>query len=117
MDDPDALALLEKKLGKQIDRDDTSKLAAALEFMPLAIVQAAAYIRQRTPRYSIRQYVEEFYKNEKKKTSLLNYEAGHLRRDQEAKNSIIITWQISFDHIHRTRPSVAYELLRSTGSF
>ena len=26
---------------------------------------------------------------------------------REARNSIIITWQISFDHIHRTRPSAA----------
>lgn len=107
MDDSHALALLEKKLGKQINRDDTIKLAAALEFMPLAIVQAAAYIRQRVPRYSVRQYVEEFYKNDKRKTSFLNHKAGHLRRDQEAKNSIIITWQISFDHIHRIRLSAA----------
>ena len=107
MNDTDALALLEKKLGKYADRDNTPKLAAALEFMPLAIVQAAAYIQQRAPRCSVQQYVEEFYKNEKKKTSLLNLEAGNLRRDLEAKNSIIVTWQISFDHIHQIRPSAA----------
>ena len=102
-----ALTLLEKKLGEQIDSEDTSELAVALEFMPLAIVQAAAYIRLRVPRYSVRQYVDEFHKNDKRKTSLLNHEAGHLRRDLEAKNSIIITWQISFDHIHQIRPSAA----------
>ncbi|MCJ1268442.1 hypothetical protein MMC22_008330 [Lobaria immixta] len=107
MDDTHALTLLEKKLGKEIDKDDTARLAAALEFMPLAIVQAAAYIRQRVSRYSVKQYVEDFYKNDKKKTSLLNHEAGHLRRDLEAKNSIIITWQISFDHIRQIRPSAA----------
>ena len=107
MDDTHALALLEKKLGEQMDRDDTAELAAALEFMPLAIVQAAAYIRQRVPRYSVRQYIKEFYKNDKRKTSLLNHEAGHLRRDLDAKNSIIITWQISFDHIHQIKPSAA----------
>ena len=85
-----ALTLLERKLEKQIDKDDTSKLTAALEFMSLVIVQAAAYIRQRTSRYSIRQYVEDFYKNDKKKISLLNHEAKHLRRNQKTKNSIII---------------------------
>ena len=37
----------------------------------------------------------------------MNQEAGHLRRDQEAKNSIIITWQISFDHILQVRTSAA----------
>lgn len=97
MNDTDALALLEKKLGEYVDIDNTPKLAAALEFMPLAIVQAAAYIQQRAPRCSVRQYVKEFYKNEKRKTSLLNHEAGNLRRDLEAKNSIIVIWQISFD--------------------
>ena len=37
-----ALALFEKKLGSLGQGDDTAELAAALEFIPLAIVQAAA---------------------------------------------------------------------------
>jgi hypothetical protein len=86
---------------------DVAELAAALEFVPLAIVQAAAYISQRAPRCSVRQYLEEFKKSERKRTSLLNRDEGQLRRDWEAKNSIIITWQISFDYIHQTRPSAA----------
>jgi tetratricopeptide (TPR) repeat protein len=109
MDEGHALALLEKKLGKlweQSDGQDVAVLAAALEFMPLAIVQAAAYIFQRAPRCSVRQYIEQFQRNDKGKTTLLNHEGGHLRRDREAKNSII-TWQISFDHIRQTRPSAA----------
>lgn len=100
-----ALALFDKKLGLLNDIEVIAELAAALELMPLAIVQAAAYISQRAPWYSVRQYLEDFRKNDRKKTSLLNYEGGHLRRDPEAKNSIIITWQISFEHIHQTRPS------------
>ena len=107
MDEAHALALFEKKLGKQGDGKDLTELAAALEFMPLAIVQAAAYISQRAPRCSIRQYIEKFQRSDKGKTTLLNHEGGHLRRDWEAKNSIIITWQISFDHILQTRPSAA----------
>jgi hypothetical protein len=111
MDKAHALALLEKKLGegltKQTDRADIAELAEALESMPLAMVQATAYIRQRAPRCSVRQYIEEFNKNDKRKVGLLNNEAGHLRRDQEAKNSIIVTWQISFDYINETRPSAA----------
>src|SRR5215469_7223311 len=51
-----------------------------------------------------------FQKSDKAKMSLLNHEAGQLRRDSEAKNSIVLTWQISFDHILETRPSAA-ELL------
>ncbi len=102
-----ALALFEKKLGPLGQSDDTAELAAALEFMPLAIVQAAAYISQRAPRCSVQQYLENFRKSDRKKTSLLNYEGGQLRRDWQAQNSIIITWQISFEHIHRTWPSAA----------
>lgn len=54
MDKADALALFRKKLGVQEDSNDTAKLAAALEFMPLAIIQAAAYISKRAPRCSVR---------------------------------------------------------------
>ena len=102
-----ALTLFEKKLGSLGQGDDTAELAAALEFMPLAIVQAAAYVSQRAPRYSVQRYLEDFRKSDRKRTSLLNYEGGQLRRDWEAQNSIIITWQISFEHIRETRASAA----------
>jgi hypothetical protein len=44
MDDAGAQALLQKKLGEEVDNDGTVELARALKFMPLALVQAAAYI-------------------------------------------------------------------------
>jgi hypothetical protein len=106
MDDASAQALLQKKLGEKVNKDSTAELAGALEFMPLALVQAAAYIRQRAPRCSVQQYLEAF-KSDRKRTSLLNYDGGRLRRDGEAKNSILITWQISFDHILHARRSAA----------
>jgi len=99
----DALALFERKLGWHDDGDDAIELTAALEFMPLAIVQAAAYISQRAPRYSVQEYLQNFRKSDRKKISLLDYEGGQFRRDWEAKNSIIITWQISFDYIREIR--------------
>ncbi|KAJ5632319.1 P-loop containing nucleoside triphosphate hydrolase protein [Penicillium lividum] len=101
-----ASMLFEKKLGVQA-QDITLELVTALDYMPLAIVQAASYIRQRTPRLTVQQYLEEFVKSDRKRTSLLAYEGGKLRRDREAKNSILITWQISFDHIQHTRPAAA----------
>ena len=109
MDSSNAIELLEKKLESTGQRNDKGhmELATALEFMPLAIVQAAAYISQGESRCSVQQYLVKSRKSDSRKTSLLDYEGGQLRRDGEAKNSIIITWQISFDHIHRTRPSAA----------
>lgn len=83
MDASNAVELLDKKLestGQRNDKDHI-ELVAALEFMPLAIVQAAAYISQRAPRCSVRQYLEDFRKSDRRKTSLLNYKGGQLRRD------------------------------------
>ncbi|KAH7355907.1 P-loop containing nucleoside triphosphate hydrolase protein [Pyrenochaeta sp. MPI-SDFR-AT-0127] len=88
-----AHTLLRKKLGDNVERDDSiAELAMVLEYIPLALVQAVTYIRERAPRCSI---------------SLLNQEAGHLRRDEKANNSVLITWQISFNHIRRKRQSAA----------
>ncbi|KAG4433230.1 hypothetical protein IFR05_011284 [Cadophora sp. M221] len=113
MDKVDAVALLRKKLRMPEDSDidgkncDVGELAAALEYMPLAIVQAAAYIFQRAPRCSVSEYLVTFQKSDREKTSLLDNNAGYLRRDREAMNSIIITWHISFEHIRQRKPSAA----------
>ena len=110
MSEADALKLFEHKLGKQVDGGDkVARLAATLEYIPLAMAQAAAYISQRVPRYSLHQYLEDFRSNDKKKTNLLyfNCDGRQLRRDLDAKNSVIETWQISFDHISSIRPSAA----------
>ncbi|KAH9859265.1 hypothetical protein J1614_012213 [Plenodomus biglobosus] len=94
MHDAAAHALLYKKLGDKVDRSKAiTKLAAALENMPLAPVQAAAYIQR---------------ESDSRKTSLLNLAAGyHLRRDEGASKSIFLTWQISFDHVRSSRRSAA----------
>ncbi|KAF1970583.1 putative kinesin [Bimuria novae-zelandiae CBS 107.79] len=110
MDEAQSQALLARKLGAPVDNSsdiELAELAAALEYMPLAIVQAAAYISQKAPLCSVAQYLDQLRKSERKRTSLLNRDEGQLRRDREAKNSIIATWQISFEHIQQTRPSAA----------
>jgi hypothetical protein len=107
----DARTLFEKKLGGDDDSSDNADVSAellvALEFMPLAIVQAAAYIVRRKPQYSVQEYLQSFRESDRKRTSLLDYNGKQLRRDREAKNSIIVTWQISFDYIRKIRPLAA----------
>lgn len=78
-----------------------------LEFIPLAIVQAASYVKSRLPRYSLSQYLTDFQGSDREATKLLKKEAGYQSRDWEASNSILVTWQISFDYIRRTKPSAA----------
>jgi tetratricopeptide (TPR) repeat protein len=102
-----ALALLEKKLGESSTVEDMQKLVAALDHMPLALAQAGAYIKQRGRRYSVARYLAKLEKSEKSQTSLLTSASKELRRDEEAQDSIILTWQISFDYISAVRPSAA----------
>lgn len=86
-----ALALLERKSERQSDTASARQLVNALEGMPLAIAQAAAYIKQRMPRFSLQQYLEKFKQSEEFETSLLEVHLKELRRDREAKNSILLT--------------------------
>ncbi|ETS85702.1 hypothetical protein PFICI_03727 [Pestalotiopsis fici W106-1] len=110
MNQDDAVTLIEKKLGALEDDEDVETagaLAQALEYIPLAIVQATSYIAHQGLRYSMQKYLKKLKRSDGQKTSLLDVEGGHLRRDWEAKNSIILTWQISFDYIRKSRPSAA----------
>jgi tetratricopeptide (TPR) repeat protein len=102
-----AVELVRKKLGDKWSEEDVVQLVEALDRMPLAISQAAAYIEQRKPRCSVRQYVEKLDRSNRSKRSLLNRDEGDLRRDREASNSIMLTWRISFEHVREVRPSAA----------
>jgi tetratricopeptide (TPR) repeat protein len=106
MDKAEGIALFEKKLRVQ-DSDSVAELAAALEYMPLAIVQAAAYISQRAPRYSVAKYLEDFQKSESRRLRLLTHDGGQLRRDWETTSAIALTWLISFEYIQQTQPGAA----------
>ncbi|OJJ95104.1 hypothetical protein ASPACDRAFT_36982, partial [Aspergillus aculeatus ATCC 16872] len=104
MDAPSALALLQKKLTiVTADEEEAAKLLEALEFMPLAIIQASAFIEYHAPRYSITRYLKDFENN----AHILDHESAQPQRDYEASNSILRTWQISFDYIRQSRPTAA----------
>ncbi|RYP61640.1 hypothetical protein DL771_010059 [Monosporascus sp. 5C6A] len=107
MDDSQGLQLLRTKLEGDFDKDSAADLLRALDYIPLAITQAAAYINRRAPRVSVRTYLETMQKSDKKKGSLLNSDAGDLRRDETVSNSVVTTWQVTFEQIRRERPSAA----------
>ncbi|KAK1978876.1 hypothetical protein LZ30DRAFT_198966 [Colletotrichum cereale] len=107
MDEDQAHQLLQKKLQDAHDDEVAAELLRALEYMPLAITQAAAFILRRAPRMSPSTYLADFHKSEKNKASLLNRNMGDLRRDPSASNSIVTTWQITFDSIRQERQSAA----------
>ncbi|KAK5733777.1 hypothetical protein LTR17_009481 [Elasticomyces elasticus] len=106
--EPDvALTLLERKLGEQPDSQGLVELAAALDRMPLALSQAAAYMRQRGNRCSVSQYLHMLEADD---ATLLEDEPVYSQLDRDAPKSIYKTWRISFDHIRKVQPSAA-ELL------
>ena len=107
MDMDDALALLEKKLPYTTARDEAIQLVHALDAMPLALTQAAAFISQRAPRMSVSRYLDEVGRSDKDRARLLKTDVGDSRRDGHASNSIIATWQISFEHIREKKPTAA----------
>lgn len=123
MEEIDALQLLRHKLGQSDDEACAVELVVELDRMPLAIAQAAAYISQRQPRWSLQKYLVEFRNSNRRKASLLGVEDGRLRQDAQASlfglagddyrrdvennNSILLTWQMSFDYIHKIRSSAS----------
>ncbi|CAG8356066.1 unnamed protein product [Penicillium salamii] len=106
MDATEATNLFGKKLGVQVT-EDVDRLANELDYMPLAIAQAAALIKHREPRLSVSQYLQQFQMNDLQKIRFLAHDQEQLRRDKEAKNAILVTWQISFDHIQQNHPAAA----------
>ncbi|OBT53786.1 hypothetical protein VE04_07701 [Pseudogymnoascus sp. 24MN13] len=108
MKEKDSVDLLKTKI--PVDKcleADLKELAEALEGIPLAITQAAAYIRSR-PRITISIYLSLFRESEANQTSLLsNNETKDLRRDHSIRHAVITTWRISFDQIQRTNTEAA----------
>jgi hypothetical protein len=98
------------KLGEDADRSAMEELVTLLECMPLALTQAAAYLRRRGRRSPVRAYMEELQASEVAQLSLLDRDFSDHRRDREATNPILKTWQISFDFI-RTKRETSAELL------
>ena len=107
MDSDDAVTLLGKKLGSDMDEKHAVELVHLLDCMPLAITQAAAFVTQRKPHMTLSRYVEDVRSSDYDRSRLLGKDVGDSCRDGRASNSIITTWQISFEHIRANMPTAA----------
>jgi len=111
MSEEEALKLLETKLTR-ISKEECqqrAELCEALDRFPLAISQAAAYINEMREPRPIPRYLEllEDLPEQEDDKHVLNGDAGELGRDEHASNSILKTWQISFNYLQRKEPSAA----------
>jgi tetratricopeptide (TPR) repeat protein len=102
-----ALHLLQNKLHDASGSEGAVELLLMLDYLPLAITQAAAYINQRAPRVTIQDYLNNFRRSIENRESLLNQDAGDLRRDHSASNSVVTTWQLTFECVRKERQSAA----------
>ncbi|RDW59938.1 hypothetical protein BP6252_13025 [Coleophoma cylindrospora] len=111
MTSEDAQELLQTKtpegLSSSLEREE---LVKELDYVPLAITQAAAYISARALQMTVSTYLTLYCSDESSRSRLLDKDSGDLRRDPGIPNSVIRTWQISFDQIERKWPN-AIELL------
>lgn len=88
MDEDRALILLGKEIRSECYKDNATELLRALDYMPLAISQAAAYISQRAPGTTVARYLDEF-RSDRNQENLPNRDAREFRRNTKASNSII----------------------------
>ncbi|KAF1950535.1 hypothetical protein CC80DRAFT_228667, partial [Byssothecium circinans] len=102
-----AFQLLRNKLHDASGSEGAVELLCMLGYLPLAITQATAYINQHAPRVTIQDYLDEFRRSIKNRESLLNRDAGDLRRDRSASNSVVATWQLTFECVRKERRSAA----------
>jgi tetratricopeptide (TPR) repeat protein len=89
-----------------VDEESIKALMRALDFLPLAISQAASFIEENA--LPISEYLQALHNDEAEE--FLNEELNDSRRDEESINSVFRTWKISFDQIKRQKPRAA-ELL------
>lgn len=101
-----ALQLLQRKLGQDIDEIAALRLADFLDHIPLALNQAAAYIYRRSGA-TIQSYLDELQKSDKRKDALLRSDRGDVRRYPGVSNSVVLTWQLTFEQIEKEQPQAA----------
>jgi len=108
MDDNESRELFSRGLqNKQLLKDSTSviKLLELLVNLPLAIVQAAAYLNENTT--TIAQYLQIYEESGDGFIQLLSEDFEDEGRYPEIKNPIITTWLISFNQIRGRDPLAA----------
>ena len=113
MSEIDTHALLNKKLPDDpSDRTAKQQLIMELDFIPLAITQATAYIAIRSLRMTIAKYLQLLQRGEENQIHLLSQNEVDLRRCPGVPNSVIRTWQISFLKIKERKAAAANLLSR-----
>ena len=102
----EAQSLLSTKLSDpQLRPEGIEELARELEYLPLAITQAAAYLEQ--TEISASEYLEMFRAGQSDIPNLLEESIYDPSRDHESSNSVFQTWRLSFEQLTMQSPKAA----------
>jgi hypothetical protein len=99
--------LLRSKLPEddEISQEDANEITKALNYLPLAITQAAAYLDQNN--VTIAKYLQLFRAGKADTSDLLKKGIHDPGRDYKIQNSVMQTWKISFNQISKQDPRAA----------
>ena len=88
-----------------LDGEYVERLLETLEYVPLAISQATAFIQENC--LGVKEYLEILLKGDAEMNDLLHEEYHDPARDPEIQNSIFRTWRISFEQVLKQSPRAA----------
>jgi hypothetical protein len=86
-------------------QDDLEHLGSLLDYLPLALGQAAAYIEAQS--CSVAMYIAMFNESKDSALQLLSKGFAAEGRDQDIPNAVAISWMLSFDPIRQHNPRAA----------
>jgi tetratricopeptide (TPR) repeat protein len=97
--------LLCSRIAGDHSEESVVELLEELEYIPLAITQAAAFMSKR--RRTISQYLELYRKSDSARVRMLSHEFSDHARQHNSMESVAKTWIISFESIRRGSPRSA----------
>jgi hypothetical protein len=100
MDEDESDQLLRAKLeDEELDHEELQMLSSRLEYLPLALVQAAAFIQENT--ITVSEYLGLLGQSDQQFVDLLSEEFETVGRDSETSRAVTETWILSFEQIRR----------------
>ncbi|KAI6777054.1 hypothetical protein HG530_000999 [Fusarium avenaceum] len=102
MDGDESIQLLRQGLQGDESAEDLLQLSSRLEFLPLALVQAAAFIQENS--ITVNDYLELLDGSDKDLIDLLSEDFETVGRDSDTPRAVAQTWMLSFQQIEREYP-------------
>lgn len=100
MDEDESDQLLRAKLEDlELDREELRELSSRLEYLPLALVQAAAFIHENS--ITVGKYLRHLGQSDQQLVDLLSEEFETVGRDSATSRAVTETWILSFEQIQR----------------